>query len=145
MLGAVTSATQFGRRSRYNVKHMSKVFAGVDGSETSEHAFNVAASFYKPGWRVTVVHVEDPTKDYLPFAMRATYIEEHFKTLATPRFPTSNYQVLLIHKSVSQSSREALMEYVNSEATAADLLVSKPKEFSVDANMICFPNMTALL
>lgn len=69
------------------------IVVGSDGSDASKKAFELAATFFKPGDHITVVHVSDPSKDplTLPFDYRASSIEEYYRT----RCPVSVQSALL--------------------------------------------------
>lgn len=86
----------------------------VDGSSAARRAFDTAAALVVPrrGDRLTVVHIGDPAKDYLPYEARPSAIETAFSTLCVSRFPSSAYRIVLHDKRAGQSTREAMMEVV---------------------------------
>lgn len=88
----------------------------VDGSPGARRAFDTAAALVMPrrGDRITVVHIGDPGKDYLPHEARPAAIETAYSTLCVTRFPTGTSRVMLHDKRASQSTKEAMMDVVTS-------------------------------
>ena len=59
-----------------------KFFIGVDGSEASEQAFQVILKglYREHVDKITVAHITDRRKDYLPFNYRPDYIKEIYES-----------------------------------------------------------------
>jgi nucleotide-binding universal stress UspA family protein len=98
---------------------------GVDGSEASQHAFNLAASFWKSRDSITIVHICDPAKDQaaLPYGLRSASIEDYYRTRCPSRFPAGAWRFLCLLKSPGRDAKGELVAFLNDPTTNADLLV----------------------
>ncbi|KAA0150367.1 hypothetical protein FNF27_04796 [Cafeteria roenbergensis] len=85
----------------------------VDGSELSLRTFHAAAMLCCRGDHVTVLHIADPGKTYLPYDMRPSSIREQYDVECVGRFPKSNYSIVVKNKRLGESTRTAVLDAVN--------------------------------
>jgi nucleotide-binding universal stress UspA family protein len=107
-----------------------KYCIAVDGSELSLRTFHTAAALRNPGDPMTVLHIADDSKDYLPYDLRPSSIREQYDVECVGRvsraapanrdtptsplqFPTSEYSIVVKSKHLGQTTREAVLAFVN--------------------------------
>lgn len=93
----------------------------VDGGEPSKRSFETVLSLYKKGDKVTVLHIADPTKDYLAFEHKPSSVREYYENqcLGLPKEAAS---VRISNKPAGTPTRDAILAAVN-KMPDADFLV----------------------
>jgi hypothetical protein len=85
----------------------------VDGSDMSKGAFEMVYALARKGDRVTVVHLFDPTKEIPAHEMRPTGIYDFYSTRCVARFPSGCWKVDVREKPAGETTRQALLSYIN--------------------------------
>ena len=100
------------------------VCVGVDGSEIAHLAFQTALHLRKGDDTVSVVHVSDSAKSYLPYDLQPDYIKQTYEVILTGNVPSQKYNVDVVGKREGQSTKGAVCQYVNEGASSkVDLFV----------------------
>lgn len=99
-----------------------RVAVALDGSRMSHTAFAVACHLRGQG-TLSIVHVDDPSKDYLPSHMTAQFISIEAETrCVTAAIPSSHYAIDVVQKTEgSASTRDLVLRHA--EQAEADILV----------------------
>ena len=111
---AAAAADPWARKLHYVV--------AVDGSEPSRNSFDAAAALWTKGDKLTVLHIADDKKEYLPFDQRPASVREFFESrlLALPK---DAGRVQITNKPAGASTRDAILSAVTKIADADFLVV----------------------
>ena len=78
------SHVAIGRKERTGLRYC----IAVDGSELSLRTFRTAAALRNKGDQMTVLHISDDSKDYLPYDLRPSSIREQYDVECVGRVST---------------------------------------------------------
>ena len=96
------------------------VVAG-DSSDAAHGAFEAACAFAKRGDRLTVVHVANMAREYAPYEMKPSQVEDWYATRCVSRFPSGLWKVVLKPLPAGQTERQALLTFLGAKDTLADV------------------------
>lgn len=104
-----------------NLRNAHTFVVGVDGSERSQNAFNVAMSLRKGRDLIEILHVYDPNGESdLPSYLKSEKIHEFYSNELTSKLIPEKWKIQIIEKN-GYTTRQAVNKYVNGILALEDL------------------------